>query len=208
MIVRKAACLFVCLLTLFSAHIHAATLRWHYEATLSALNTGVFDGLGVEGESVSLTIDFDTNSIWQQHSSSFLHLSAVSASASITGVHSMGVNTSTPGWFYTKSGEGGVFVSEQLNEGSFLDFIIDGDVTSMSGRVGLISGAPKAGDRLAIAHLTTDIDMLGLMWSEDGSSAYQFINESITVSQVPLPAAAWLFGSALLGLGVVKRRKA
>lgn len=27
------------------------------------------------------------------------------------------------------------------------------------------------------------------------------------VSDVPLPAAAWLFGSALLGLGVVKRRK-
>ena len=29
-----------------------------------------------------------------------------------------------------------------------------------------------------------------------------------TVSAVPLPAAAWLFGSALLGLGVIKRRKA
>jgi len=27
-------------------------------------------------------------------------------------------------------------------------------------------------------------------------------------SEVPLPAAAWLFGSALLGLGVVKRKKA
>ena len=26
-------------------------------------------------------------------------------------------------------------------------------------------------------------------------------------SQVPLPAAAWLFGSALLGLGVIKRKK-
>ncbi len=29
-----------------------------------------------------------------------------------------------------------------------------------------------------------------------------------TVSAVPVPAAAWLFGSALLGLGVVKRKKA
>lgn len=28
-----------------------------------------------------------------------------------------------------------------------------------------------------------------------------------TVSAVPLPAAAWLFGSALLGLGVLRRRK-
>lgn len=31
---------------------------------------------------------------------------------------------------------------------------------------------------------------------------------SVTLSQVPLPAAAWLFGSALLGLGALKRKKA
>ena len=28
------------------------------------------------------------------------------------------------------------------------------------------------------------------------------------VAAVPLPASAWLFGSALLGLGVIKRKKA
>ena len=28
------------------------------------------------------------------------------------------------------------------------------------------------------------------------------------VSEVPIPAAAWLFGSALLGLGVIKRKRA
>lgn len=32
-------------------------------------------------------------------------------------------------------------------------------------------------------------------------------NFSFTVSEVPLPAAAWLFGSALLGLGALKRSK-
>ena len=31
---------------------------------------------------------------------------------------------------------------------------------------------------------------------------------SWSVASVPLPAAAWLFGSALLGLGVIKRKKA
>jgi hypothetical protein len=30
---------------------------------------------------------------------------------------------------------------------------------------------------------------------------------SLEVTAVPIPAAAWLFGSALLGLGVVKRKK-
>lgn len=28
----------------------------------------------------------------------------------------------------------------------------------------------------------------------------------ITVSEVPIPAAAWLFGSALLALGTIRRR--
>jgi hypothetical protein len=47
---------------------------------------------------------------------------------------------------------------------------------------------------------------------DDTSSAKANVNLSrvalVTPSEVPLPAAAWLFGSALLGLGVVKRRKA
>jgi hypothetical protein len=29
----------------------------------------------------------------------------------------------------------------------------------------------------------------------------------LTVSQVPVPAAAWLFGSAMLGFGAISRRK-
>ncbi len=37
---------------------------------------------------------------------------------------------------------------------------------------------------------------------------FQNIGFTAGVSAVPIPAAAWLFGSALLGLGVVKRKKA
>jgi hypothetical protein len=33
-------------------------------------------------------------------------------------------------------------------------------------------------------------------------------NGTVSSSAVPLPAAAWLFGSALLGFGALKRRKA
>ncbi len=38
--------------------------------------------------------------------------------------------------------------------------------------------------------------------------AYDILNVSAADVVVPVPAAAWLFGSALLGLGVVKRKKA
>lgn len=34
-----------------------------------------------------------------------------------------------------------------------------------------------------------------------------YVYNSISVSQVPVPAAAWLFGSALVGLAGIKRRK-
>jgi hypothetical protein len=42
-----------------------------------------------------------------------------------------------------------------------------------------------------------------------GNTAYDNVTfGSATPGAVPLPTAAWLFGSALLGLGVVKRKKA
>ena len=43
---------------------------------------------------------------------------------------------------------------------------------------------------------------------ENSANSERVVWAEWTVSQVPIPAAAWLFGSALLGLGVVKRKKA
>ena len=52
------------------------------------------------------------------------------------------------------------------------------------------------------------IDRLHLS-SDTPSTSYNVMDSmSYTVNAVPLPAAAWLFGSALLGLGIIKRRKA
>lgn len=41
-----------------------------------------------------------------------------------------------------------------------------------------------------------------------GDALGGFDVDAVRVSPVPIPAAAWLFGSSLLGLGVVKRKKA
>jgi len=43
---------------------------------------------------------------------------------------------------------------------------------------------------------------------DNGSGVFYDNLEFAQVSQVPVPAAAWLFGSALLGLGVIKRKRA
>ncbi len=50
------------------------------------------------------------------------------------------------------------------------------------------------------------VTALGEEWSH--TTEYGPIDQVEPPSEVPVPAAAWLFGSALLGLGVVKRRKA
>ena len=42
----------------------------------------------------------------------------------------------------------------------------------------------------------------------NGFSTYPFASGTIVPAAVPIPAAVWLFGSALLGLGAIKRRKA
>ncbi len=45
-------------------------------------------------------------------------------------------------------------------------------------------------------------------WIHEPDSETEVWLMSGTISSVPLPAAAWLFGSALLGLGALKRKKA
>ena len=44
--------------------------------------------------------------------------------------------------------------------------------------------------------------------TSQGSTAETFKLEVVYAPPVPIPAAAWLFGSALLGLGALKRKKA
>ena len=51
-------------------------------------------------------------------------------------------------------------------------------------------------------------DYFGPRVSNLGSGTFAVWSTAGSVSAVPIPAAAWLFGSALLGLGVLKRKKA
>jgi hypothetical protein len=66
------------------------------------------------------------------------------------------------------------------------------------------SGAIGATRTTADNYLDGQVLCTGCGNTADGDILFS----SYGVSAVPLPAAAWLFGSALLGLGAVKRRKA
>jgi hypothetical protein len=56
----------------------------------------------------------------------------------------------------------------------------------------------------------TDTESVYLTGFEDGFDfdAKKWSSSADAITTIPLPAAAWLFGSALLGLGAMKRKKA
>lgn len=47
-----------------------------------------------------------------------------------------------------------------------------------------------------------------LLGDLDGVASLELSLSNVVLSPIPIPAAAWLFGSALLGLGAIKRSKA
>jgi len=63
------------------------------------------------------------------------------------------------------------------------------------------AGIPGAGPEDGLASASAGGTLLGM-------PAAIFFEGSITLKEVPLPGAAWLFGSALAGLGAARRRKA
>ena len=77
-------------------------------------------------------------------------------------------------------------------------------------------GLPTGGSLLATGVITSPIQLtLPLIfsfdagvWFTDGGPFGTLAGTGSLISPVPLPAALWLFGSALLGLGAIKRKSA
>ena len=55
--------------------------------------------------------------------------------------------------------------------------------------------------------LTTTTALIRKVVFTANANAFETDNHAYSVSAVPLPAAAWLFGSALLGLGALRRKQ-
>lgn len=143
-------------------------------------------------------------------------------------------NNSYPEFLYSDTGAGGDFldVAVDVDSSSVLVEIIDrsntlpedaltpwGWTIDLSGLDGIIAAgiiAQSSSTPFAVnfSSGTLSIDFIGrnhggslesgieAQWKADG---YLFAN--IALQPVPIPAAAWLFLSALSGLGVIKRRR-
>ena len=71
------------------------------------------------------------------------------------------------------------------------------------------SGGIQCGEEIALAAGTHDLNFQNYVAANFGGlSTYEFdATLSITAAAVPVPAAVWLFGSALAGLGWFRRRQ-
>ncbi len=87
---------------------------------------------------------------------------------------------------------GGDLLSEAIRaDGALNDDVFQAVTTTFTAT----SGHLNLGDALEVRLMSAGPELM-------------FDNFQLDASPVPVPAAAWLFGSALLGLGVVKRKKA
>jgi hypothetical protein len=92
------------------------------------------------------------------------------------------------------------------------------EVSIPSGNAGqYLAGMQVAHQGSAMQSANGDFDLFGIYQNSgaanslpainDGLVAFNFDGSTVSVSAVPVPAAAWLFGSALAGLTVIRRRK-
>lgn len=95
-------------------------------------------------------------------------------------------------------------------QGAFNQYPNQG-VYSVTGPSGLLIYETINGDLFRTDTYSPELDAVGnYLVALTGDFVYPQTNWSVdfTVSQVPLPAAVWLFGSGLLGLtGIARRRK-
>lgn len=187
----------------------AVSITWNFQALLTDLTT--VDPLGIDGETLNIEITYNTEDVWgfAGGSTSFLSFPSESATATITGSHFVTLKSLTPAAVH---GNGTSFasVSEQASTTNFVDFIIDEDTTITTGFQGtsaaIPSEYPSAGENLLPTQLLIPATVTAASirnCSATGAAA------CYSLTTVPVPPALYLFGSGLLGLiGISRRKKA
>ncbi|MEJ2139915.1 MAG: VPLPA-CTERM sorting domain-containing protein [Gammaproteobacteria bacterium] len=105
---------------------------------------------------------------------------------------------------------------ERADGGAFaihsLDMFLDSDIDGFASMTGVVGGFSRVAD-LSVPVGTGDwLNLQYIRWDAEGNGfglGYATVEiDNLVVSAVPIPAAAWLFGSALAGLGWLRRKQA
>lgn len=103
---------------------------------------------------------------------------------------------------------GGLYEHFSQRETTFIGLTASGALVSQT--IPAVPGTPSA---FTTYYFSDDFKRLQSVWLEtsetsDGSPTVPFNSyDNFVVNKVPVPAAVWLFGSALAGLGWMKRRR-
>jgi hypothetical protein len=113
------------------------------------------------------------------------------------------------------------FVSGGLISGVYPSFTTDGSVEEYNlgydraGRTSYLTGGSQSeqtqiSSSAGFTNAEVGDSFSGFERAYNTSGVQSYIDSTLTltsISAVPIPAAAWLFGSALLGLGAIKRKR-
>jgi hypothetical protein len=107
------------------------------------------------------------------------------------------------------AGTGASATSTELSFGSANIFNIDNFKFALTNSTGsLLTAIVAAGESVSINPIADGIYGILFQGTATGTNG-GFVNGGVVLSAVPVPAAAWLFGSALIGMvGVSRSRKA
>lgn len=190
---------FVALLALgVTGSARAGVVTWSYSATVEVAAGA--DDLGIGGQSLSLILTFDDAARWEA-SAGWLYATPAWAVASMTGSHVLSLNTADAAAAY---GDGCcAAIVDAVGSLSYVDLIVDGQLTVMSGNGVGIAVGPAAGDAVVGAHLPVSLDTFSYFEYEDASgrrSRYDLVGESISIAErsVPEPGSSPLALSALM----------
>lgn len=161
-------------------------ILWDFEGTVLARTD---DPLGIDGEVIRLHLEFDVSDVWIKGpdfaGENAFYFPTVVSSASITGVHTIATNSAAPAARYLDVAGGIGGIAEAVNIPGYVDFIIDGALTTTFASNGPAILAPSAGDNLVIAHLRDDLEQFVSLHLA-GVSAYEFTNQTLTIKEEAL----------------------
>ena len=134
-----------------------------------------------------LALEFDVSDVWIRGpdvgGAGAFYFPTVLSSATITGAHTIATNSTAPAARFLEIAGGIGGISETLGNPDYVDFIIDGVLTTTFAGNGPAVLAPSAGDNLVIAHLRDDLEQFETLHIAS-VSAYEFTNKIITIKEV------------------------
>lgn len=182
-----------------TASLQANTITYDLTGSLEITNIGAGDSLGLDGES------FELIAVLTDFTPTFVNDPNINARADYEGDGTLTLGATTPLVNIIDL----IFVDTLPGLNDFTTFAVR---TPTGDFLFAPFFSPSANDVLFPPPTYPNDPVLFGSLLIPGSTTeenivYNFVDPILTAT-VPIPAAAWLFGSALLGLGAVKRKKA